>query len=98
MIDVAEQRETEVLQLGELEVALHRVERRAEHDAICRREVVRSIAYQLPFHRAAGRLGFRVPPQQDPVTAQIGEPDGRAMLIGRANSGAGVPGGSIGSV
>lgn len=75
-IDVAQQTEGKALRLSEYQVVSRCVERGAEDDGIELFEAVGSVTQALALDRSTTCRGFRVPPQQHPMTSEILEVDG----------------------
>ena len=86
---VREQTEREVELVAEGSVGFGRVERDPEDLAIERLELLGLITQALSLNRSTGGISLRIPPQQDPTPALVGEPDGAALLIGHVEVGSG---------
>lgn len=80
-VDVAEQRIAETLSDGEVEIFRRSVERGADDEAVGGGEANGAVTQRLTLNRSTRRRRLGIPPQQDPVAAQIGEPDDVALLI-----------------
>ena len=80
-IDVAQQTEGKALGLGEYQVVSGCVERGAEDDGIELFEAMGTVTQALALDRSTTCRGFRVPPQQHPMTAEILEMDVCAVLV-----------------
>jgi hypothetical protein len=81
LVPVGEQPEREVELLAERLVRLGCVEGDAEDLAVRGLERLGLVTQALALDRSAGRVGHRVPPEEDPATAQVGEGDGVPVLI-----------------
>src|SRR6478736_7639139 len=86
-VGVGEQREREVVLLGELQVGVDGV--RADPDDLRAGlgEVLEAVAEGARFLRAAGRVVLRVEVHDDPPALLVGEGDGRAMLVRKGEVG-----------
>ena len=82
-VDIRQEPEAEVLCVGEDLVVPGCVERGTEDEAVGVGEVVGPVTQGLPFDGSTSGRCFRVPPEQDPVVAQLVEGDGVAVLIGQ---------------
>ena len=82
-IDIGEQRERQLLIIGEGEVGARRIVRRADDGRTEIFERWASITEALGLDRSTGRRRLRVPPQHDPTTGEIGETHGAPVLIGQ---------------
>ena len=82
-IDVGQQRERQLLIVGEGEVGARRIVGRADDGRAESFERWASITEALGLDRSTGRRRLRVPPQHDPATGEIGEAHGAPVLIGQ---------------
>jgi hypothetical protein len=89
VVDVAQEPEREVELLPERLVRLGGIEGDAEDLAVAGLVCVGLITQAVSFDRSAGGVGLRVPPEQDPPTALVGERDRHAILIGHGEVGCG---------
>lgn len=93
LVDVGEQPEREVELVAEGAVGVGGVERDPEDDAPEGLELVGLVTQALAFDRSAGGVGHRIPPQQHPAPAQVGEAYRVAVVVddtaelGRSDSG-----------
>ena len=81
-VDVTQQRIPEALRLGELEVLGGSVERGADDDAVGSGKVFGAVTQRLSLDRSTGGRGLRIPPQQHPSAAEVGEAYIEAVLVG----------------
>ncbi len=81
-VDVTQQRIPEALRIGELEVLGGGVERGAEDDTVGSSKAIGTVTQRLALDRSTGGRGFRVPPQQHPLSAEVGEAHVNAVLVG----------------
>jgi hypothetical protein len=79
--EVGQQPEREVELVAEREVRIRRVEGDAEDLAAEAFEFLGLVTQALALNRSAGGVGHRIPPEQYPAAAEIGEPDGRTVLV-----------------
>lgn len=86
---VREQTEREVELLAERLVVGGCIEADAEDLARQRFELLGLVTQALSLNRSTGGISLRIPPQQDPTPALVGEPDGAALLIGHVEVGSG---------
>ena len=82
LVDIAQQRVTEALCLGEFEVLGGRVERGTEDDAVGSSKAIGAVTQRLSLDRSTGGRGLRIPPQQHPLPAEVGEAHLGAVLVG----------------
>jgi hypothetical protein len=82
-VDVGQQAIREALCLGERLVVLRRVEGDPDDGGIGIVELWGSITEPLSFDGSAGGGGLGVPPQHDPLTPQISQRNGVAVLVGQ---------------
>jgi hypothetical protein len=75
------QREREVELLAERSILFRRVEADADDRRVQVFELVGLITQALALNRSAGSIGFRVPPQHDPATSKIAEPNLVAVVV-----------------
>ena len=87
LVVVGKQTEREVELVVERLVLFRRIEADAEDFAVVLRILLGLITQALALNRSTGRVGLRVPPQQHPAAAQIGERDGAAVLVGNREVG-----------
>lgn len=88
-VDIAQQGVPEALGLGELEVLGRCIERRPEDDAIGLGESCGAVTQRLSFDCSTGRGRLGIPPQQHPVTTELGKAHLVAVLVGQAEVGSG---------
>jgi hypothetical protein len=80
-VDVAQETERKVLSLRECEVLLWSVERRTKDDRTALFEPLGTVTQALSLLGSTRGRGFRIPPQQHPLTAEIRKPHGLTVLI-----------------
>jgi hypothetical protein len=81
VLDVAQQREREVLVLGERAVGRDVVEGRADEMDAQTVEVGGSVTEPLAFERSTPGRGLRKPPQDDPAAALVLQPEAPAAGV-----------------
>jgi len=86
---IRQQTEREVELLAERLVLGGCIEADAEDLAPKRFELLGLVTQALSLNRSTGGISLRIPPQQDPAPALVGEPDGAALLIGHVEVGSG---------
>jgi len=87
---VGQQAEREVVVLREGEVVLDRVEGGSEDLYAPVSELLGSVTEPDPFDCSTGGRGLRVPPEHDPASGEVAEPDGLAILVGKLEARSGV--------
>lgn len=86
-IEIAEQRERELLRLGERTVLLDRVVGGSEDDDVEFFEAIGAVTQRLALDGSTGCCGLGVPPEQDPVPSKIVERHGVAPVVGKSERG-----------
>jgi hypothetical protein len=81
-VDITEQRVPEELRLGEVEGLRRRVEGGTENDAVGSSKAIGAVTQRLSLDRSTGGRGLRIPPQQHPSAAEVGEAYIEAVLVG----------------
>lgn len=82
LVDVAEQVEWKVVLCAERCVVYGRVERNADDATTCITELLGLITQARALQRSTRGVGFRVPPDEDPVSAFGGEIEDGAIVRG----------------
>jgi len=91
-IGVAQEPEREIELLGEVSVLLGRIEADAEDLDVLADELGGLVAEPATLDRSTGCVGLRIEPEDHVVTAKVGEPHGRAGVIGDFEVGGGSAG------
>ena len=81
LVGVGQEAEREVELLGERLVVGWCVERNAEDGAVGVGVLLGLITQALSLERSTGGVGLRIPPEQNPPTAFVGETRGDAVLV-----------------
>lgn len=91
-IGVAQQREREVVFLGERGVGFFVIEADAENLGVLRFVLLREVPEPGTFPRSTGSVGFRIEPEHDLLAAQIAETHAIAVMVGDVEVGSGIAG------
>jgi hypothetical protein len=91
-IGVAEEREGEVVFLGEGGVGFFVIEADAEDLGVLRFVLLGEVPEPGTFTRSTGGVGFRIEPEHDLLAAQIAEAHAVAVMIGDVEVGSGIAG------
>ncbi len=97
-VGVAEQREGEVVFLGERGVGFFIIEADAEDLRVLRFVLLREVPEPGTFPRSTGSVGFRIKPQHDFLAAQVAEAHAVAVVVGDVEVGSGIAGLEHGSL